>query len=128
MTRGKAVGLGVVLFVVAAGVAVTVLLTSGDGGRQAGGLDAAATTKLESALSSGNATQTISVIAAQDAATFDSAAAGRLASLHLSIQRSTFTQYDGYATVKATTTSGAWLLTLVEEAGVWKLSDTTRLN
>ena len=136
MTPNRLSVIVTMLFAVAAGAAVLLLgrpETAGGGSHRSpssGGeaLDAVTATAMERALGSGDPQLTSSIIASQDAASFDPAAAPKLAALHLKIQRGTFRQRTGYATVDALTTTGSWRLTLVRQGGSWKLSDTTQLQ
>ena len=131
MRRSLLIGGAVVVVAVAGALLLLLLLPLGRHGRAGAGggtLDARSATALQSALDSGDPAKTVTVIANQDASSFDPAAPAALAALHLSIRRDTFQQHTGYATVEATTTSGRWLLTLVRQDSMWKLSDTTSLS
>ena len=113
---------------VAAAVAVILLRSHGSSGTASGGLSPTTVMTIQDALDSGSPDMTRSVIAAQDASTFDATSSLKLAALHVRLDRKTFRQEQGYGTVEATTAAGRWLLTLVVEDGQWKISDTRSLS
>ena len=127
MRRSLLIG-GVVVAAAVAGALLVLPAGHGPASHTGATLDATSVTSLQTALGSGDPTRTVTVIASQDAASFDPAAAAALAALHLSIRPDTFQQHNGYATVEATTTSDRWLLTLVRQDSMWKLSDTRALR